>query len=647
MCGIAGIIHADERTADALILRRMTGVIAHRGPDADGFYVDGAAALGHRRLSIIDLATGAQPMTNEDTSLWITYNGEIFNHADLRSDLENAGHRYTSRCDTETVIHAYEQFGDQCVSRFRGMFAFAIWDRNHKRLFAARDRLGIKPFYYFWNGRLFAFASEIKALLEHPEISVQVNERLLPENLAFGYNSSDETLFVGIRKLTPGHTLTLNCGRQPSIEIKQYWDPPCPTEFETRSETEWIAECRQRLEEVVRMRLMSDVPLGMFLSGGVDSSAIAALIKRMTTGRVKTFAVGYSEANFSELSYARDVAGQIGTEHHEVVIGMAEFFNAMPRMVWHEDEPISWPSSISLYFVARLAAEQVKVVLTGEGSDEMFAGYGRYRFYQLNQKWTNAYRGVPGAVRDSIRGLLSTSAILSGSLKRKLGHTVLGRENNIESLYLDNFYCAFGEAEQKRLLAEQFRGDPYSNFLKAWNSVESSPAVSRLLYADQKTYLVELLMKQDQMSMACSIESRVPFLDHKFVEFAASVPPHMKLRGSQGKYILKRAVEDLLPPGIVYRKKQGFPTPLATWLRQDRARVLLEYLRDPDGILVEYVDGRFLDDLLEKHSRGFAEATDRIWRLLNLQVWGDMYITGRREKLWNGLMPMDARVQLV
>lgn len=645
MCGIAGIVHTDGAPADSRLIRRMTDIIAHRGPDADGFYVDGEAALGHRRLSIIDLAAGTQPMTNEDGSLWITYNGEIFNHADVRPELEQAGHHYKSRCDTETVVHAYEQYGDQCVSRFRGMFSFAIWDRAHKRLFAARDRLGIKPFYYFWNGRLFAFASEIKALLEHPEISPQINEGLLPENLAFGYNSGEETLFSGIQKLSPGHTLTLTCGLKPSLEIKQYWDPPCPTDFETRSETEWIAECRQRLEQVVRMRLMSDVPLGMFLSGGVDSSAIAALIKRMTSGPVKTFAVGYSEADFSELAYAREVAGRIGTDHHDVVIGMEDFFNAMPRMVWHEDEPISWPSSISLYFVAKLAAERVKVVLTGEGSDELFAGYGRYRFYQLNQKWMNAYQGVPGSVRKSIRGLLSSSSMLSASLKHKIGHTVLGRETNIESLYLDNFYCAFSGEEQERLVAEEYRGDPYTHFLRAWSSVGRSPAVSRLLYADQKTYLVELLMKQDQMSMACSIESRVPFLDHKFVEFAATVPPHMKLRGAQGKYILKKAVEDLLPSSIIYRKKQGFPTPIGTWLRQGKAKPLLEYLRDPDGILAEYVDGRFVDHLLEEHSRGAIEATDRIWRLLNLQVWGDMYITGRREKLWDGLMRMDARVQ--
>ena len=338
----------------------MTDVIAHRGPDASGFYVQGEVALGHRRLSIIDLAAGNQPMANEDDSLWITYNGEIFNHADLRPELEATGHHYKSHCDTETIIHAYEQYGDRCVTRFRGMFAFAIWDQAHKRLFCARDRLGIKPFYYYWDGVNFAFASEIKALFLHPEIRTQANERLLPEYLAFGYNSGEETLFAGIRKLMPGHTLTLTCGNSPTLEIKQYWDAPCPTEFEERPDSEWIAQCRSRLEEVVRMRLMSDVPLGMFLSGGVDSSAIAALIKRLTTGPVKTFSVGYRESRFSELSEARQVAEQIGTDHHEVLVSMDQFFNALPRLVWHEDEPITWPSSVSLFFVSQLASlEQV------------------------------------------------------------------------------------------------------------------------------------------------------------------------------------------------------------------------------------------------------------------------------------------------
>jgi len=642
MCGIAGTVTNGAEPADMGVVRRMADILTHRGPDECGSYANLGTVLGHRRLSIVDLATGTQPMTNEDESLWITYNGEVFNHAELRPDLERAGHRYKGRSDTETVLHAFEQYGDQCVCRFRGMFAFAIWDRTHKRLFCARDRLGIKPFYYFWNGRLFVFASEIKALLEHPDISANFNQQLLPEYLAFGYNSGEETMFEGVRKLMPGHTLSLRCGPEPRLEVKQYWDAPCPTEFEQRTDVAWIAECRNRLEEAVQTRLMSDVPLGMFLSGGVDSSAIAAIMKRITTGAVKTFAVGYSELKFSELSYAREVAERIGTEHHDVVVSMEDFFNALPRLVWHEDEPISWPSSVSLFFVARLASQRVKVVLTGEGSDELFGGYGRYRFYQLNQQWMNAYRGVPKSVRAKLRNVLSGSALFSASLRRKLSHTVLGRETGIESLYLDNFYCAFGADEQEQLLAESYAASPYTFFLKYWESVRRSPTLSRLLYADQKTYLVELLMKQDQMSMACSIESRVPFLDHKFVEFAASVPPQLKLRGKEGKYILKRAVEDLLPESIIYRKKQGFPTPLRDWLLDHRASGLINYLRDPDGILAAYVNAEFLEDLLQKHYSRQHDATDQIWRLLNLQLWGDMYLTGRREEFWDGLMPMSS-----
>src|SRR5215469_14380250 len=642
MCGIAGFLHTVRVSADERIVRRMTDIIPHRGPDASGCCVRGEVALGHRRLSIIDLSTGGQPMSNEDDSVWITYNGEIFNHADVRLELESAGHRYKSRCDTETIIHAYEQWGDRSPLRYRGMFAYVIWDENKRQLFCVRDRLGIKPFYYFWNGRLFAFASEIKALLEHPEISAVFNDALLPEYLAFGYTSGDQTLFTGIHRLLPGRTLTVTCGPDAGIEIKQYWEAPCPTSFDDRPDHEWIAECRSQLEQVVRMRLMSDVPLGMFLSGGVDSSAIAAIIKRHADGPVKTFSVGYTESRYSELSEARQVAEEIGTDHHEVFVSMEDFFNALPRLVWHEDEPITWPSSVSLHFVSNLAAEQVKVVLTGEGSDELFAGYGRYRFYQLNAQWMRAYNGVPAGVRGAIQNAVSESSLLSATLRRKLGHTVLGRGAEIESLYLNNFYSAFGLDEQQKLLNRPFDANPYATFLQRWNAHPQSPTLSRLLYADQKTYLVELLMKQDQMSMSCSIESRVPFLDHKFVEFAALVPPHMKLRGKQGKYIIKKAVEDLIPRSIIYRKKMGFPTPITAWLLHEEARTIRDYLRDPDGLLAAYLDIACLNELLDKHERRIHDATDRIWRLLNLQVWGDIFLTGRREQFWEGLMKATA-----
>jgi asparagine synthase (glutamine-hydrolysing) len=322
----------------------MTDTLRHRGPDGCGYYRDPFASLGHRRLSIIDVAGGNQPMSNEDATLWISYNGEIFNHADLRPALEHAGHKYRTRCDTETILHAYEQYGSDCVTRFRGMFSFAIWDKNVRTLFCARDRLGKKPFYYYWDGRLFAFASEIKALLAHPAISPRFEESLLSEYLNFGYCSGERTLFSGIRKLMPGHWLRVT---PEQLEIRQYWEIPCaPAGHESdvrRDDQSWIAECRTRLEEAVRTRLMSDVPLGMFLSGGVDSSAIAALMKPMSNGPVKTFAVGYREQAFSELSYARLVADIIGTDHHEVVIGRDDFFNALPQLIWHEDEPISWP----------------------------------------------------------------------------------------------------------------------------------------------------------------------------------------------------------------------------------------------------------------------------------------------------------------
>ena len=638
MCGIAGFVNTDGTPADSRLLHRMTDLIAHRGPDATGYYVRGGVALGHRRLSIIDLSTGSQPMANEDDSVWIVYNGEIFNHADIRPELEAAGHRYKSHADTETVIHAYEQWGDHSVDRYRGMFAYALWDEKRQQLLCVRDRLGIKPFYYYWDGRLFAFASEIKSLLEHPEIRTGINDALLPEYLAFGYCSSEETLFRGIRKLMPGHTLTLTCGREPRLAIKQYWDAPCPTQFDDRPESEWIKDCRGRLEEVVRMRLMSDVPLGMFLSGGVDSSSIAAIIKRQADGPVKTFSVGYRETQYSELSEARQVAERIGTDHHEVLMSREDFFNALPQLVWHEDEPIAWPSSVSLHFVSKLAAEQVKVVLTGEGSDELFAGYSRYRFYQLNAQWMRAYSGVPANVRGAVQNAVAESPLLSASLRRKLGHTFLGRGANIESLYLNNFYCAFGAEEQRKLLRQEFAANPYATFLQYWNAHPRSATLPRLLYADQKTYLVELLMKQDQMSMSCSIESRVPFLDHKFVEFAASVPPHMKLRGKHGKSIIKKAVEDLIPHDIIYRKKMGFPTPITAWLLQEESRPVREYLRDPDGLLADYVNRSYLDELIDKHERGVHDATDRIWRLLNLQVWGDMFLTGRREQYRDGLL---------
>ncbi|HET8824772.1 MAG TPA: asparagine synthase (glutamine-hydrolyzing) [Terriglobales bacterium] len=638
MCGITGFVTLNPSATPRSVIERMTDPIRHRGPDDSGIFQDSYASLGFRRLAIIDVAGGHQPMTNEDSSCWIVFNGEIFNHASLRPALEAAGHRYTTRSDTETTLHAYEQYGAASVEKLRGMFGFAIWDARSRRLFIARDRLGKKPIYYFWNGRLLVFGSEIKALLAHPEVSAQFDDTVLPEYLAFGYISNDRTLFQGIRKLMPGHHLTLDLNSPaPAPQISRYWDIPNPI-VEERDDASWIRECRDRLEETVRMRLMSDVPLGMFLSGGVDSSAIAALMKRNFDGPVKTFAVGYSEAEFSELSYAKHVARDIGTEHHEVVVSMEDFFNALPRLIWHEDEPITWPSSVSLYFVSMLARQHVTVVLTGEGSDEMFGGYARYRHYAMNERWLRRYRMVPEPLRHFVRAQVASTPLLNSSLRRKLQHTFVGRGEDLESLYLDNFYSAFSYADQRALFPRLPQGSPYASVRAIWDSHSALSPLQRMLLTDQKTYLVELLMKQDQMSMAASIESRVPFLDHEFVEFSTRVPDHMKLRNGEGKYIVKKAIEGLVPNEIIYRKKMGFPTPLRQWLMDPKADGLFRILRAPDGLLARYIDAAALDHLLERQRSGTVDATDRIWRLLTLQLWGDLWITGKRDERWDGLM---------
>lgn len=631
MCGIAGLINSVP-SASRAIVERMTGLLRHRGPDESGFYFDDHAGLGHRRLSIIDLSSGQQPMANEDGSLRIIFNGEIFNHAALRSDLEAAGHRYQTRCDTETILHAYEQYGAACVERLRGMFSFVIWDRERRRLFCARDRLGIKPFYYWTDGRLFAFASEMKALFETPTISARMDDEVLPEYLSFGYISGDRTMFRGVRKLLPGHTMDVNLGDGGlRCETRQYWDVPEPAPATpAKSEQDWIEECRARLEETVRMRLMSDVPLGVFLSGGVDSSAIAAMMKPMVDGRIQTFSVGYREAEYSELAHARAVSQYLDTDHHEVTVAREEFFEVLPRLIWHEDEPITWPSSVSLYFVSKLAAERVKVVLTGEGSDELFAGYNRYGFYLLNQSWMELYKVVPGGVRRWVREGIATSGLLSASQRRKLGHTFLGLGESLESLYLDNFYSAFSSPEQRALLRGGGADSAYGGYLRYWNERSGAPLLDRMLYADQKSYLVELLMKQDQMSMACSIESRVPLLDHPLVEFASRVPAAMKIRNGGGKYIFKRAVEDLLPKDIVYRKKMGFPTPVRDWLRGAQAQPIYDSMLAGGSFLLEYVDGKVLSELIRSHQQGRLDGTDRLWRLLNLQMWGELFLSGRR-----------------
>ncbi len=539
MCGIAGILRFRKTDqADQSALRQMCRVMAHRGPDDEGVYFDGLVGLGMRRLSIVDLATGHQPICNEDGTLWIVFNGEIYNHAALRDPLIARGHRYSTHSDTETILHLYEEHGRDCVQHLRGMFAFAIWDTRKRTLFIARDRLGIKPLYYRLTSDSFLFGSEIKVILAYPGVGVEFNRTALPEYLAFGYLSSEDTFYSGIKKLMPGHTLELSATGE--MKISQYWDLPIHAEAHPRPQSHYIETYRELLEHAVSSHLMSDVPLGVFLSGGLDSSAVAALTTKIRRDQVETFSVGYTEAGYSELPYARAVAKHINSLHREVLLSRQDFFDSLPKLIWHEDEPIAWPSSVPLYFVAELARSRVKVVLTGEGSDETLGGYSRYAFTMKNTAFDDVYRSLtPGFLRRGIRSLISESKLIGATARRKLGHTFLALDRDSwSSFYFDNFFSAFSAKDQESLLTREFaaEGAPstaYTHVLENWQH-SFGDMLQRLLYTDIKTYLVELLMKQDNMSMAASIESRVPFLDHVLAEFAVNIPRAHQLNGLSG-----------------------------------------------------------------------------------------------------------------
>ncbi|HWY20190.1 MAG TPA: asparagine synthase (glutamine-hydrolyzing) [Candidatus Acidoferrum sp.] len=630
MCGICGIFQSDRaQRVNRETLEEMNRQIVHRGPDDDGFLVEENVGLAMRRLSIIDIQTGHQPLSNEDGKVWIVFNGEIYNHQDLRKDLESRGHRYRTRSDTETIVHLYEEYGRDCVEHLRGMFAFAIWDRSKRRLFLARDRLGIKPLYYRYDGDTLLFGSEIKTILAYPGVKREFNRGTLAEYLAFGYIAGEESMYAGIRKLMPGHTLTIDEGGQ--FENSLYWDLNVKADDGSRSREHYVGSYREQLEECVSSHLMSDVPLGVFLSGGLDSSAVAALTTKIRKEPIETFSVGYGEEAYSELPFARTIAEHLKSRHHEVHLNRDEFFQILPRMIWHEDEPIVWPSSVALYFVARLARERVTVVLTGEGSDETLGGYTRYPWTVLNSRMDRVYRRLtPAAVRRLLREGIDAFPVSAAS-KRKLEHTFLVRDGaSWPSFYFDNFYSAFSAADQEELLtpeAKQTAGDAYAGSMKYWNQ-SSGDLLSRLLYTDIKTYLVELLMKQDQMSMAASVESRVPFLDHRLVEFTASIPAKYATKGMAGKCILKAAVEDLLPHAIVHRQKMGFPTPWAYWLSGSSLESLRSLLTESRTLERGLFRAAALTRLFAEHTAGHRDHGNRIWRLLNLELWFRVCVEG-------------------
>jgi asparagine synthase (glutamine-hydrolysing) len=537
MCGIVGIVSLDPRRGvDPVRLARMRDSLRHRGPDGEGLLVDWRVGLGHRRLAIVDVAGGLQPMSNEDGSVGIVVNGEIYNHASFRSGLEQKGHRYNATATTETILHLYEEEGDACVERLAGMFAFALWDRRRRRLLLARDRLGIKPLYYAISDSELIFASEIKALVA-AGLRPALNVAVLPELLSTRFVAHEETLFQGVRKLLPGRLLSWSL--EDGLTSRRYWRLPAAGDPAPGTIRQRATELRERLREAVRSHLMSDVPLGLFLSGGIDSSGLLALMAPLVDGPVRTFAVGFDEPGANELAYARLAAGMARSEHREIVVSPREFFQALPRLVWHEDEPLAFPSSVPLYFVSRLARDHVKVVLTGEGADELFLGYNRYRVTAWNERLGRPYRRlVPGRIRDGVRRLVRA---LPGPLNRRASRTFLALRPGARELFFANF-AVVPDALLRRVLSGPIwlsGRDPYSEVLRCYEEAPGD-TLDRMSHADLQTYLVRLLMKQDQMSMAASIESRVPFLDHELVEQVVSMPGSFKLRGSRRRPFCQR-----------------------------------------------------------------------------------------------------------
>jgi asparagine synthase (glutamine-hydrolysing) len=626
MCAICGIVNFNvTESVERPTLERMTSVQAHRGPDDHSVFVDGNAGLGHRRLSIIDLSGGAQPIFNEDESLVIVFNGEIYNYRELTQTLIAQGHTFRTRSDTEAIVHAYEEYGDRCVQQFRGMFAFAIWDRRRRRLFIARDRLGIKPLYYYVGKDFVAFGSEIKSLLEHPEVPREIDVHALDLFMALRYVPGPRTIFKNIFKLQPGHVMTVEDG---AVNTRKYWDI---TYSENRlSDAACLEKFEALLQESVRLRLIAEVPLGVFLSGGLDSSTTLALMSRIVGHkRIQTFSVGYETSAASsreveasnEFVYAREAAERFHAEHHEFRLSATQFCDAIPKMAYHLDEPLADPSCIPLYFISKLARQFITVVLSGEGADEILGGYSLYRRIlkldalrrQLGPLASLALMGARLPVSERVSAYMNR---LGGTLESYYRGVVkgIGPETRLRLTGRDRF----NQSEER--LDEIF--------LPHFKASEKTTPLNRMLYADAKVWLPEnLLLKADKMTMATGVELRVPFLDHKLVEFAATLRDSLKVREGKGKWILSRVMGNDLPPSILSRRKLGFPSPTGSWLRNELRPFVRDALLSRNAAVADFFDRQAISDVVLRHENGKTSGYQDVWSLLVFEEWHRQFMT--------------------
>jgi len=614
------------------VIGQMCSVIEHRGPDDEGFYVDGGLAIGMRRLSIIDLVTGKQPITNEDGSIWIVFNGEIYNFRELRDDLIRRGHTFQTGTDTEVIVHLDEDEGERCVERLRGMFSFAIWDKRERKLFMARDRVGVKPLHYWLAGDTLVFASEIKSILQHPDVAREVNLEAISDFLSFGYVPDPASAFQGIHKLLPGHTLTFKDGR---LSTRCYWD----FEYDqngasgpVREESYYIERIRELIAESVRLRLISDVPLGAFLSGGIDSSTVVAMMAREMDRPVKTFSIGFTESSFDELHYARIAARHFNTEHHEFIV-TPDVCKIVEEIVWHHDEPFADVSSIPTYIVSKMAREHVTVILSGDGGDELFGGYDRY----LVDRNRELFERIPSFLRRNFMLRASRAIPRETYGKNFLRNMAL----DSDSRYVDSV-SYFDEDAKRDLLSPGLRRwlaghDSADEFRRLLSVPRSSERLDHLLYLDSKTYLPgDILTKVDRMSMAHSIEAREPLLDHKLIEFVQTIPASFKLNGSVGKHILKTAVRGLIPDEIINRQKQGFGVPIRRWFNNELRELLYDTLTDGRTRQRGYFNQGVVDEILDEHRRGRRDNSTQLWGLLTLELWQRSFIDRRPDPNFEG-----------
>ena len=620
MCGIAGIINHDhQHPADLRVLDRMLDSIFHRGPDDEGRLVDRELAMGMRRLSIIDLSTGQQPLYDESERFGLVFNGEIYNFKELRADLIARGHRFKTHGDGEVIVHLFEEHGPKCVDFLRGMFAFAIWDQQDRQLFIARDRMGIKPLYYTQTSDAIIFGSEIKSLLHHPQVNAAVDLQGLADYLSLKYVPAPRTMFEGIRSLPPGHSLTIRNGQ--AVE-RQYWNFDLQPDSPGTSEEEYADRLDAILQDSLRLRLRSDVPFGAFLSGGVDSSIIVALMSQELSQPVKTFSVGFAGGDEpDELPYARVIADQFKTEHHEMVITADDFVKHSEQVMWHLDQPIADQATIATYMVAQLASQHVKMVLTGEGGDELFAGYARY----VGEQYSPWFRALPGFAGAMVRGMLPR---LKGMRRQKIAlHALTIRD---EATRMTNWFPLFNGDAKKEIMTPQLTAQinqDVAAFHEHLEACRSSSPLNRMLYTDSKAWLPDfLLLRGDKLTMANSIEARVPLLDHELVEFAAKLPTSMKLNGKVRKYLLKKVAGRYIPDEIIHRKKQGFPIPIDTWLRNE-VRPAVNDMLAPDRVKRRGLfDPQFVSRLVREHETSFADHSLLLWGLMSIEQWMERYI---------------------